>query len=50
MKCIWQKYKVWVLIVMLYTLYGMMKVFKTIKRIDFHKSNFKDNRSKLKCG
>jgi hypothetical protein len=37
MKTIWQKYKVWLLIVMFYTAYLAVKSLKVLRNIDIHK-------------
>ena len=50
MKTIWQKYKIWLLIVLFYAAYMLAKSLKILKHIDIHKINLTSNRSKLKCG
>jgi hypothetical protein len=50
MKCIWHKYKTWLLIVAFYTAYCVAKSLKMLKQIDTHGTIIGANRSKLKCG
>ena len=45
MKSIWHKYKVWLLIGVFYTAYGVVKGFKMLKHIDIHKIKLSTNRS-----
>jgi hypothetical protein len=39
MKTIWQKYKIWLLIVMFYAAYLAVKSLKVLKNIDIRKIN-----------
>ena len=45
MKYIWHKYKIWLLIVVFYTVYCVVKSYKMIKQIDIHKIKLSANRS-----
>jgi len=45
MKCIWHKYKIWLLIGVFYTAYCVIKSFKILKHIDIHKIKLIANRS-----
>lgn len=44
MKCIWQKYKIWLLIVMFYAVFGIVKIFKLLNQININKFKLSANR------